>query len=131
MSTPWIRWDRGPFAPDQAVLLDFPHRRFYFFWIEIWPQEGYYLTGLLILASVLLFLVTSLAGRVWCGYTCPQTVWTDLFIYIERLIEGDRSARIPLGQVVLLLEQARSEGFQTCRLVDCRCRDRRSLGLLF
>lgn len=96
--TPWIRWDRGPLAPDQAVLIDFPNRRFYFFWIEIWPQEVYYLTGLLILASVALFLVTSIAGRVWCGYACPQTVWTDLFIYIERLIEGDRSARIRLDR---------------------------------
>lgn len=96
--TPWIRWDRGPLAPDQAVLVDFPHRRFYFFWIEIWPQEIYYLTGLLILASVALFLFTSLAGRVWCGYSCPQTVWTDLFVYIERLIEGDRSARIRLDR---------------------------------
>ena len=96
--TPWIRWDRGPLAPDQAVLIDFPHRRFYFFWIEIWPQEVYYLTGLLILASVALFLFTSLAGRVWCGYSCPQTVWTDLFIYIERIIEGDRSARIRLDR---------------------------------
>ncbi|PCJ67985.1 MAG: cytochrome c oxidase accessory protein CcoG [Rhodobiaceae bacterium] len=94
--TPWIRWDRGPLAPDQAVLLDFPHRRFYFFWIEIWPQEIYYLTGLLILASIALFLVTSVAGRVWCGYACPQTVWTDLFIYIERFFEGDRAARIRL-----------------------------------
>ncbi|WP_420559446.1 cytochrome c oxidase accessory protein CcoG [Tepidicaulis sp.] len=96
--TPWLRWDRGPNAPDQAVLLDLPARRFYFFFIEIWPQEIYYLTGLLILASLLLFLVTSLAGRVWCGYTCPQTVWTDLFIYVERLFEGERAARIRLDK---------------------------------
>lgn len=96
--SPWLRWDRGPLAPDQAILIDFPARRFYFFWIEIWPQEIYYLTGLLIMASVALFLVTSLAGRVWCGYTCPQTVWTDLFIYIERLVEGDRSARIRMDK---------------------------------
>lgn len=96
--TPWIRWDRGPTAPDQAVLIDFPGRRFYFFWIEIWPQEVYYITGLLILASFVLFLVTSVAGRVWCGYTCPQTVWTDLFVHIERLIEGDRAARIRLDK---------------------------------
>ena len=80
--TPWLRWDRGPGAPDQAVLLDLPGRRFYFFFIEIWPQEVYYLTGLLILAAVGLFLATSLAGRVWCGYACPQTVWTDLFIAV-------------------------------------------------
>jgi cytochrome c oxidase accessory protein FixG len=92
--TPWIRWDRGLNAPDQAVLIDIPARRFYFFFIEIWPQEVYYLTGLLIIAALSLFLATSLFGRVWCGYTCPQTVWTDLFIAVERLLEGDRAARI-------------------------------------
>ncbi len=95
---PWIRWDRGPGQPDQAVLLDLPTRRFYFFWLEIWPQEVYFLTGLLILGALALFLVTALAGRVWCGYSCPQTIWTDLFIYVERLIEGDRSARIRLDK---------------------------------
>ena len=96
--SPWLRWDRGPSAPDQAILLDLPARRFYFFFIEIWPQEVYYLTGLLILAALALFLVTSLAGRVWCGYTCPQTVWTDLFLAVERFVEGDRSARIRLDR---------------------------------
>ncbi|MBT5047324.1 MAG: cytochrome c oxidase accessory protein CcoG [Rhodospirillaceae bacterium] len=96
--TPWIRWDRGPTAPDQAVLIDFPARRFYFFFIEIWPQEVYYLTGLLILAAMGLFLITSLAGRVWCGYTCPQTVWTDLFLVVERFVEGDRNARLRLDR---------------------------------
>ena len=96
--TPWIRWDRGPTAPDQAVLIDFPARRFYFFSIEIWPQEIYYLTGLLILAAMALFLITSLAGRVWCGYTCPQTVWTDLFLVVERFVEGDRNARLRLDR---------------------------------
>ncbi len=96
--TPWIRWDRGPNAPDQAVLIDFPGRRFYFFFIEIWPQEVYYLTGLLILAAIGLFLVTSMAGRVWCGYTCPQTVWTDLFIAVERIFQGDRASRIRLDK---------------------------------
>ncbi|MBL6852686.1 MAG: cytochrome c oxidase accessory protein CcoG [Alphaproteobacteria bacterium] len=94
---PWIRWDRGPHAPDQAVLVDLAHERFYFFFVEIWPQEVYYITGLLILAAVALFLVTSLFGRLWCGYACPQTVWTDLFIYVENLIEGDRNARIRLA----------------------------------
>jgi cytochrome c oxidase accessory protein FixG len=94
---PWIRWDRGPSAPSQAVLVDLAHERFYFLFIEIWPQEVYYITGLLILAAVGLFLVTSLFGRLWCGYACPQTVWTDLFIYVENLIEGDRSARIRLA----------------------------------
>jgi len=95
---PWIRWDRGPEAPDQAVLADIANGRLYFFFIEIWPQEVYYLTGLLILGAVGLFLVTSLAGRVWCGYTCPQTVWTDLFMWVERLIEGDRNARVRLDE---------------------------------
>ena len=87
---PFVRWDRGPNAPDQAVLLDLPGRRFYFFFIEIWPQEVYYLTGLLIIAAMALFLMNAVAGRVWCGYLCPQTVWTDLFQAIERMVEGDR-----------------------------------------
>jgi cytochrome c oxidase accessory protein FixG len=91
---PWLRWDRGEGRPDQAVLLDLPHRRFYFFGIELWPQEIYYLTGGLILGAVSLFLVTSVAGRVWCGYSCPQTVWTDLFMWVERRIEGDRNERM-------------------------------------
>ncbi len=87
---PFVRWHRGAFAPSQAVLIDLPGRRFYFFFIEIWPQEVYYLTGLLILAAMVLFLMNALAGRVWCGYLCPQTVWTDLFSVIERWTEGDR-----------------------------------------
>jgi cytochrome c oxidase accessory protein FixG len=96
--TPWLRWDRGPGAPDQAVLVDMPGRRIYFFWIEIWPQEIYYLAAVLILAAIALFLVTSLFGRVWCGFSCPQTVWTDLFMWVERAIEGDRNKRIKLDQ---------------------------------
>ncbi|MEA1651032.1 cytochrome c oxidase accessory protein CcoG [Nitrospirillum sp. BR 11164] len=95
-TVPWLRWDRGPGAPGQAVLIDLSAPRAYFFGIEIWPQEVYYITGLLVLAAVGLFLVTALAGRVWCGYACPQTVWTDLFMAVERWIEGDRGARIRL-----------------------------------
>ena len=94
--TPWIRWDRGPNLPDQAVLIDMAHRRFYFFWIEIWSHEFYFVAGLLIMARLGLFLFTSALGRVWCCYTCPQTVWTDLFILVERWIEGDRNARVRL-----------------------------------
>jgi len=94
--TPWIRWDRGPSLPDQAVLIDLANRRFYFFWIEIWPHEFYFIAGLLVMAGLGLFLFTSALGRVWCGYTCPQTVWTDLFILVERWIEGDRNARLRL-----------------------------------
>ncbi|TIX11110.1 MAG: 4Fe-4S binding protein, partial [Mesorhizobium sp.] len=94
--TPWLRWDRGAFAPDQAVLLDLANRRFYFFFIEIWPQEFYYVAGLLMMAGIGLFLITSTVGRAWCGYTCPQTVWVDLFLVVERAIEGDRNARMKL-----------------------------------
>lgn len=96
--TPWIRWDRGEFAPNQAILVDLDHGRFYFFFITIWPQELYYIAGLLIMAGVGLFLITSTVGRAWCGYACPQTVWVDLFLVVERWIEGDRNARIKLDK---------------------------------
>jgi cytochrome c oxidase accessory protein FixG len=102
---PWIRWPRGPAEPDQAVLVDFAGGRFYFFFIEIWPSELYYVTGLLILAALALFLATALFGRVWCGYACPQTVWTDLFIAAERLVEGDRNARIKLAKAPWTIEK--------------------------
>jgi len=101
---PWVRWDRGPYLPDQAVLIDLPARRFYFFFIEIWPQEFYFVTGLLVLAALALFLVTSIAGRVWCGYTCPQTVWTDLMIAVERFWQGDRNQRLRLDKHPWALE---------------------------
>ena len=96
--TPWLRWERGEGIPDQAVLADFEGEKFYFFFIEIWPQEAYYLAGLLIMAALGLFLVTAVLGRVWCGYTCPQTVWTDLYIWVERAFEGDRAARMRLDK---------------------------------
>ncbi len=96
--TPWLRWDRGEFAPDQAVLIDMAGRRFYFFFIEIWPQEFIFIAGLLVMAGIGLFLVTSVVGRAWCGYACPQTVWTDLFLVVERFFEGDRNARIKLDK---------------------------------
>ncbi|MFM5947693.1 MAG: cytochrome c oxidase accessory protein CcoG [Novosphingobium sp.] len=95
--TPWLRWDRGPYAPDQAVLIDLAHRRFYMFSIEIWPQEFYFVAGLLIMAGIGLFLVTSAVGRAWCGYACPQTVWTDLFQHVDRLVDGDRNAQLRLA----------------------------------
>lgn len=97
-ATPFIRWDRGPYIPDQAVLIDLPARKGYWFGLEIWPQEIYILTGILILAAIGLFFITSLLGRVWCGYFCPQTVWTDLFIWVENLVQGDRNARMKLHQ---------------------------------
>ena len=105
--TPWIRWDRGPELPDQAVLVDLANRRFYFFWIEIWPHEFYFIAGLLIMAGLGLFLFTSALGRVWCGYACPQTVWTDLFILTERWVEGDRNARVRLWNAPWDLRKAR------------------------
>jgi len=95
-ATPWIRWDRGPYAPDQAVLVDLANRRFYMFGIEIWPHEFYFVAGLLIMAAIGLFLTTSAVGRAWCGYACPQTVWTDLLQHVDRFVDGDRNARIRL-----------------------------------
>ena len=103
---PWLRWNRGPHAPDQAILIDMPARKAYFFFIEIWPQEVFYLAGILILAAIGLFFVTSLFGRVWCGYACPQTVWTDLFVWVERIVQGDRNARMKLSNGPLTFEKA-------------------------
>lgn len=105
--TPWIRWDRGPNLPDQAVLVDIASRRFFFFWIEIWPHEFYFVGGLLIMAGIGLFLFTSVLGRVWCGFTCPQTIWTDLFILVERLIEGDRNKQVKLWNAPMSFRKAR------------------------
>ncbi len=104
--TPWIRWERPADLPDQAVLVDFTGRRFYFFFLQLWPQEVYFITGLLVMAALALFLVTALFGRLWCGYACPQTVWTDLYIYIERLFEGDRNARMKLDASPWSFEKA-------------------------
>jgi cytochrome c oxidase accessory protein FixG len=103
---PWLRWDRGPGAPDQALMIDMVNARAYFLWIEIWPQEVYFITGLLILGAIGLFAATSLFGRIWCGYACPQTVWTDLFMLVERMIEGDRNARMRLDQLPLSFDKA-------------------------
>ncbi|MEN8108541.1 MAG: cytochrome c oxidase accessory protein CcoG [Pseudomonadota bacterium] len=83
--TPWLRWDGH-----QAVLLDLPARKFHIFFITLWPQDFIYLAFLLIIAGLSLFFFTALAGRIWCGYACPQTVWTEAFLWIERKVEGDR-----------------------------------------
>lgn len=95
---PFLRYDRGPYAPDQAILIDMVGRRAYWFFIEIWPQEVYFLTGILVLAAIMLFFATSLFGRVWCGYFCFQTVWTDLFMLVERKIQGDAAERKRLDE---------------------------------
>lgn len=108
--TPWLRWDRPGALPDQAVLVDFFGRRFYFFGIQLWPQEVHFITGLLVIAALALFLVTALFGRLWCGYTCPQTVWTDLYIYIERAFEGDRNARMRLAAAPMSFDKLWRKG---------------------
>lgn len=102
---PWVRWDRGPSLPDQAFLLDFANQRLFFGPIEIWPQELYFITGILIVAALGLFLATALVGRMWCGYTCPQTVWTDLMIAVERFWQGDRNARMRLDKAPWTFEK--------------------------
>ena len=102
---PWVRWDRGPTLPNQAFLLDFANQRLYFGPIEIWAQELYFITGILVLAALGLFLVTALAGRMWCGYACPQTVWTDLMIVVERFWQGDRNARMRLDKAPWTFEK--------------------------
>ena len=90
---PWLAWNGR-----QAVLFDLGARKFYIFGMVLWPQDFIYLAGLLIIAAWLLFLVTAVAGRVWCGFACPQTVYTEIFLWIERRIEGARSARIRLDR---------------------------------
>ena len=82
---PWIQWDGR-----QALLFDLPARKFHIFFITLWPQDFIYLAALLIIAGLTLFFVTALAGRIWCGYACPQTVWTEAFLWIERKVEGTR-----------------------------------------
>jgi len=90
---PWLRWhDR------QAVLFDLVARKFYFFDLVLWPQDVIYLTGILVISALSLFLFTAIGGRLWCGYSCPQTVYTEIFLWIERQIEGDRSQRMALDK---------------------------------
>jgi len=88
---PWLEWGQR-----QMVLFDLGARRFYIFGLVLYPQDFIYLTGLLIISALLLFLFTAVAGRLWCGFSCPQTVYTEIFMWIEHKIEGDRSARIRL-----------------------------------
>ena len=89
----WLPWNGR-----QAVLFDVAHRKFYIFGLVFWPQDLLYLTGLLIISALSLFLFTAVAGRLWCGYACPQTVYTEIFMWIERKIEGDRNARMMLDK---------------------------------
>jgi len=89
--TPWLMWNNR-----QAVLFDLGARRFYIFGLVLYPQDFIYLTALLIIAAYALFLFTAVAGRLWCGYACPQTVYTEMFMWVERKLEGDRAARMKL-----------------------------------
>ena len=90
---PWVQW-----SARQAVLFDLPARKFYIFGITFFPQDFFLLTWLLVIAALSLFFLTALAGRLWCGYACPQTVWTQAFVWMERLAEGNRSQRIKLDK---------------------------------
>ncbi len=90
---PWLNWNDR-----QALLFDLAARKFYIFGIVLWPQDFIYLAALLIISAYLLFLATAIAGRVWCGFACPQTVYTEIFLWIERMIEGKRSARMRLDK---------------------------------
>jgi len=93
---PWFRWDGH-----QAVLFDLPARKFYIFGLTFWPQDFIYLAALLIIAALALFFFTALAGRLWCGFACPQTVWTEIFLWMERWFEGDRNKQIKLDKAPL------------------------------
>jgi len=90
---PWLSWNDR-----QALLFDIAQRKFYLFGLVFWPQDIIYLAVLLIVSALALFLFTALAGRLWCGYACPQTVYTEIFLWIERLVEGDRNARMRLDR---------------------------------
>jgi len=97
---PWLEWGQR-----QAVLFDLGVRRFYIFGLVLYPQDFIYLTGILVISALSLFLFTAVAGRQWCGYACPQTVYTEIFLWIERKIEGDRSARMRLDAAPMSLEK--------------------------
>ena len=94
---PWLRWERTA-GPDQAVLFDIEGRKFYLFDLTVYPQDIFWLAGFLMLAAYLLFFVTGIAGRVFCGYFCFQTLWTDVFVLIEKWVQGERNKRIRLAK---------------------------------
>ncbi len=96
----WLHWNGR-----QAVLFDLPARKFYIFGLTLWPQDFIYLSWLLIIAALSLFFFTAVGGRLWCGYACPQTVWTEAFLWMERITEGDRSRRMKLDRAPWSLEK--------------------------
>jgi cytochrome c oxidase accessory protein FixG len=97
---PWLEWGQR-----QAVLFDLGARRFYIFGLVLYPQDFIYLTAILVISAFSLFLFTAIAGRLWCGYACPQTVYSEIFMWVERKVEGDRSARMRLDGESLSLEK--------------------------
>ena len=101
----WLTWNGR-----QAVLFDIAHRKFYLFGLVFWPQDIIYLAVLLIVCALSLFLFTAVAGRLWCGYACPQTVYTEIFLWIERKVEGDRNARMRLDQQGFTREKVLRKG---------------------
>ncbi len=101
---PLVQWDGR-----QAVLFDLPARKFYLFGLSLWPQDFIYLAALLILAGLSLFFFTALFGRVWCGYACPQTVWTEAYLWMERKIEGKRNARMKLDRAPMSARKFRTK----------------------
>ncbi len=101
---PWLQWDGR-----QAVLFDLPARQFHILGYTFWPQDFALLAWILALAAFLLFFVTTIAGRLWCGYTCPQTVWTAIFMWIEQKTEGSRNQRIKLDKMPLSIEKVRKK----------------------
>ena len=104
---PWLTWDDR-----QAILFDLPARKFYVFGLTLWPQDFVYLALLLIVLAVSLFFFTALAGRLWCGFACPQTVWTEAFTWIEMAIEGDRSKRMKLDKAPWTLSKIRKKALK-------------------
>ncbi|ARP94986.1 cytochrome c oxidase accessory protein CcoG [Bordetella genomosp. 13] len=100
--TPWLQWNDR-----QAVLFDLGARKFYLFGLVLWPQDVVYLAALLIISALSLFLFTAIAGRLFCAYACPQTVYTEIFMWIERKVEGDRIARIRLDSAPFSLRKLR------------------------
>jgi len=102
---PWLEWGQR-----QMVLFDLGVRRFYIFGLVLYPQDFIYLTGMLVVAALSLFLFTAVAGRLWCGYACPQTVYTEIFLWIERKLEGDRSAQMRRDAQPLSLDKAWRKG---------------------
>ena len=104
---PWLEWGQR-----QAVLFDLASRRFYLFGLVLYPQDLIYLTGILVISALSLFLFTAVAGRLWCGFSCPQTVYTEIFLWIERKIEGDRAARMRLDNLPLTSEKALKKGLK-------------------